>query len=194
MPLLIKPKELCRYDLVALGEVMLRFDPGDRRIWTTRHFDVYEGGGEYNVARGLKKCFGLHTAIATAFVDNAVGRLLEDLISQGGVDQSLVKWVPFDGVGRAVLAYAQLWGVPIVGTPRPRSSNAVRSTGTLYSASKACAGFTPVGSSARSRNLRAKLPVKRWKRPDDMERSCPTISTTANRSGNRWAGNRKPSG
>jgi len=102
MPLRIKPKELCRYDLVALGEVMLRFDPGDRRIWTTRHFDVYEGGGEYNVARGLKKCFGLYTAVATAFVDNAVGRLLEDLISQGGVDQSLVKWVPFDGVGRAV--------------------------------------------------------------------------------------------
>ena len=73
MPLRIKPKELCRYDLVALGEVMLRFDPGDRRIWTTRHFDVYEGGGEYNVARGLKKCFGLYTAVATAFVDNAVG-------------------------------------------------------------------------------------------------------------------------
>lgn len=102
MPLRIKPKEQCRYDLVALGEVMLRFDPGERRIWTTRHFDVYEGGGEYNVARGLKKCFGLDTAIATAFVDNAVGRLLEDLICQGGVDPSLVKWVQFDGVGRTV--------------------------------------------------------------------------------------------
>jgi len=102
MPLHIKPKEQCRWDLVSLGEVMLRFDSGDRRIWTTRHFDVYEGGGEYNVARGLKRCFGLDTAIVTAFVDNAVGRLLQDLIYQGGVDQSLVKWRPFDGVGRAV--------------------------------------------------------------------------------------------
>ena len=102
MALKIKPKEQCRWDLVSLGEVMLRLDPGERRIWTTRSFDVYEGGGEYNVARGLKKCFGLDTAIVTAFVDNAVGRLLQDLICQGGVDQSWVKWVPFDGIGRSV--------------------------------------------------------------------------------------------
>ena len=97
-----KPKEGCRWDLVALGEVMLRFDPGDKRIWTTRKFDVYEGGGEYNVARSLKRCFGLESAIVTAFADNAVGRLLQDLIYQGGVDQSLVRWVPEDGVGRTV--------------------------------------------------------------------------------------------
>ena len=97
-----KPKEGCRWDLVALGEVMLRFDPGDKRIWTARKFDVYEGGGEYNVARSLKRCFGLESAIVTAFADNAVGRLLQDLIYQGGVDQSLVRWVPEDGVGRTV--------------------------------------------------------------------------------------------
>ncbi|HYL85529.1 MAG TPA: sugar kinase [Candidatus Angelobacter sp.] len=102
MALSIKPKDRCRWDLLSLGEVMLRLDPGERRIWTTRSFDVYEGGGEYNVARGLKKCFGLDTAVVTAFVDNAVGRLLQDLICQGGVDQSLVKWMPFDGVGRSV--------------------------------------------------------------------------------------------
>jgi 2-dehydro-3-deoxygluconokinase len=102
VPLKIKPKENCRWDLVSLGEVMLRFDPGERRIWTTRTFDVYEGGGEYNVARGLKRCFGMDTAIVTAFVDNAIGWLLQDLIYQGGVDTSLVKWVPFDGVGRIV--------------------------------------------------------------------------------------------
>ena len=102
MALTIKAKKECRWDLVSLGEVMLRLDPGERRIWTTRSFDVYEGGGEYNVARGLKKCFGLDTAVVTAFVDNAVGRLLQDLICQGGVDQSLVKWMPFDGVGRSV--------------------------------------------------------------------------------------------
>ena len=102
MPMTIKPKDGCRWDLVALGEVMLRFDPGDKRVATARSFEVYEGGGEYNVARGLKRCFGLDTAIVTAFADNPVGRLLEDLIYQGGVDQSLVRWVPFDGVGRTV--------------------------------------------------------------------------------------------
>jgi 2-dehydro-3-deoxygluconokinase len=100
--LTIKPKEQCRWDLVSLGEVMLRFDPGDRRIWTTRAFEVSEGGGEYNVARGLKRCFGLQTAIVTAFADNPVGRLLEDLIYQGGIDQSLIRWVPYDSVGRTV--------------------------------------------------------------------------------------------
>ncbi|MFZ1010382.1 MAG: sugar kinase [Candidatus Sulfotelmatobacter sp.] len=98
--LTIKPAERCRWDLVSLGEVMLRFDPGDRRVWTTRQFEVSEGGGEYNVARGLKRCFGLESAIVTAIVDNPVGRLLQDLIYQGGVDQSLIRWVEFDGVGR----------------------------------------------------------------------------------------------
>src|ERR671923_2780195 len=102
MALTIKPKNECRWDLVSLGEVMVRFDPGDRRIATTRSFDVYEGGGEYNVARGLKRCFGLDTAVVTAFADNPVGRLVQDLIYQGGVDQSYVKWVKYDGVGRNV--------------------------------------------------------------------------------------------
>jgi 2-dehydro-3-deoxygluconokinase len=102
MSLKIRTKENCRWDLVSLGEVMLRLDPGEKRIWTTRSFDIYEGGGEYNVARGLKRCFGLDTAIVTAFAENPVGRLLQDLIYQGGVDQSLVRWVPYDGVGRTV--------------------------------------------------------------------------------------------
>src|SRR5262245_24348369 len=101
MALTIKPKKDCRWDLVSLGEVMVRFDPGERRIATARSFDVCEGGGEYNVARGLKRCFGLDTAVVTAFVDDPVGRLLQDLIYQGGVDQSLVRWVEHDGVGRA---------------------------------------------------------------------------------------------
>ena len=98
----IRPKSECRWDQISLGEVMLRFDPGDRRIWTTRSFDVYEGGGEYNVARGLKRCFGLDTAVITSLVDNPVGRLVQDLIYQGGVDQSLIKWVADDGVGRTI--------------------------------------------------------------------------------------------
>jgi 2-dehydro-3-deoxygluconokinase len=90
-----------RWDEVSLGEVMLRLDPGEGRIATTRTFSVWEGGGEYNVARGLRRCFGLRTAVATALADNPVGRLVEDLMLQGGVDTSLLRWVPYDGVGRA---------------------------------------------------------------------------------------------
>jgi 2-dehydro-3-deoxygluconokinase len=81
---------------------MLRLDPGEERIHTTRVFRVWEGGGEYNVARGLRRCFGLRTTIVTALVDNAVGRLVEDLLLQGGVDTSHLRWVPSDGVGRKV--------------------------------------------------------------------------------------------
>ena len=88
-----------RWDCVSLGEVMLRLDPGDDRIHTARTFRAWEGGGEYNVARGLRRCFGLRTVIATALAENPVGRLVEDLMLQGGVDQDLVRWVPFDGVG-----------------------------------------------------------------------------------------------
>ena len=102
MPLAIKDKAACRWDQVSLGEVMLRLDPGEGRIHTARAFQVWEGGGEYNVARGLKRCFGLDTAVVTALVDNAVGRLVQDLIYQGGVDQSHLKWVRDDGVGRTV--------------------------------------------------------------------------------------------
>src|SRR5256884_7641559 len=98
----IPPADGRRWDLVALGEVMLRLDPGEARIATTRTFHAWEGGGEYNVARGLKRCFGLDTAVVTAFADNPVGRLIQDLIYQGGVDQSLVRWVDYDGVGRNV--------------------------------------------------------------------------------------------
>ncbi|HWW17452.1 MAG TPA: sugar kinase [Candidatus Saccharimonadales bacterium] len=101
MTLQIKSKQQCRWDLVSLGEVMVRFDPGEKRIATTRSFDVCEGGGEYNVARGLKRCFGLDTVVVTAFADDPVGRLLQDLVYQGGVDPSQIRWVEHDGVGRA---------------------------------------------------------------------------------------------
>src|SRR5437016_2188879 len=93
----IKLKDNCRWDFVSLGEVMLRFDPGDRRIATARQFDVWEGGGEYNVARGLRRCFGMDTAVVTALADNPIGRLVQDLIYQGAVDQSHLKWK----IGRA---------------------------------------------------------------------------------------------
>jgi 2-dehydro-3-deoxygluconokinase len=97
----LKNRETCRWDAVALGEVMLRLDPGAGRVRTARSFHVWEGGGEYNVARALRKCFGLRTAVVTALVDNEVGHLVEDFMLTGGVDVSHVKWVPFDGLGRA---------------------------------------------------------------------------------------------
>lgn len=102
MSLEIRPASECRYDLVSLGEIMLRLDPGELRVRTAREFRAWEGGGEYNVARGLRRCFGLRTGVVTAFADNEVGRLLEDLILQGGVDTTFVKWVPYDGIGRTV--------------------------------------------------------------------------------------------
>lgn len=101
MTLSIRSPGECRWDAVGLGEVMLRLDPGPARIRTARQFTVWEGGGEYNVVRGLRRCFGLRTAVVTAVVDNEIGRLLEDLMMQGGVDLSHVKWVPFDGIGRS---------------------------------------------------------------------------------------------
>src|ERR1700739_4639833 len=91
-----------RVDVLSLGEVMLRMDPGEGRIHTTRHFNVWEGGGEDNVARGLRRCFGMRTAVAAAFSDNPVRRLFEDFILQGGGDTSLIRWMPYDGVGRTV--------------------------------------------------------------------------------------------
>jgi len=101
MTLKLRSESECRWDLISLGEVMLRLDPGDARIHTARRFAAWEGGGEYNVARGLRRCFGKRTAVLTALADNPVGRLVEDLMLQGGVDLSLVRWVPYDGVGRA---------------------------------------------------------------------------------------------
>jgi 2-dehydro-3-deoxygluconokinase len=102
MPLDIKPAKDCTFDEVSLGEIMLRLDPGEGRIRTARHFAAWEGGGEYNVARGLRKCFGLRTAVVTAFVDNEVGHLIEDFIMQGGVATDWIQWRPDDGIGRSV--------------------------------------------------------------------------------------------
>ena len=92
----------CQFDQVSLGEIMLRLDPGNGRVKTARRFDAYEGGGEYNVARGLRRCFGLRTAVVTALADNEIGRLIEDFILQGGVDTNFIHWMPYDGIGRTV--------------------------------------------------------------------------------------------
>ena len=98
----VRPRDTCRYDAVALGEVMLRLDPGEGRIRTARSFQAWEGGGEYNVARSLSRVFGLRTSVVTALVDNEVGHLIEELILAGGLDTSLIRWAPYDGIGRAV--------------------------------------------------------------------------------------------
>jgi len=97
----IKAADSCRYDEISLGEIMLRLDPGEGRVRNARSFTLWEGGGEYNVARGLRKCFGLRTGVVTAFPENDVGRLVEDFVMQGGVDTSLIRWVPYDGIGAA---------------------------------------------------------------------------------------------
>ena len=98
--LTIKSADSCAYDILSMGEIMLRLDPGEGRIRTARNFRAWEGGGEYNVARGLRRCFGQRAAVVTAFVKNEVGLLLEDLVLQGGVDPSFIKWTEDDGIGR----------------------------------------------------------------------------------------------
>lgn len=100
--LTVRPAQECRYDIVSLGEVMLRLDPGEGRIRTARSFRAWEGGGEYNVARGLRRAFGLRAAVVTALADNEIGRLVEDFVLTGGVDPSWIVWRPYDGIGREV--------------------------------------------------------------------------------------------
>ena len=102
MSLNIKPASQCAFDQISLGEVMLRLDPGEGRVRTARQFTVWEGGGEYNTSRGLRKCFGLRTAVCTALVDNEVGHLIEDFIMQGGVATGFISWREDDGIGRTV--------------------------------------------------------------------------------------------
>ena len=98
----LKSADQCRFYMVALGEILLRLDPGEGRVRTARQFNAWEGGGEYNVARGLRRCFGLKTAVVTAFADNEVGRLVEDFILQGGVNVDYIQWRDYDGIGRTV--------------------------------------------------------------------------------------------
>src|SRR5271155_1831956 len=102
MSLNIKPAQSAVFDQISLGEVMLRLDPGEGRVRTAREFKAWEGGGEYNVSRGLRKCFGLRAAVCTAFVDNEVGHLIEDFIMQGGVATDFIQWRPDDGIGRSI--------------------------------------------------------------------------------------------
>ncbi len=174
------PEANRRWDCLSLGEVMLRLDPGEGRIHTARQFQVWEGGGEYNVARGLRRCFGLRTAIATALAENPVGRLVEDLILQGGVDTSLLRWVPFDGVGRTVrnglnftergLRRARGGGL-LRSRPhrhQPGEARRLRLDVDFWRSGTARAGFIPAASLRRFRLPRRKWPLKPWTRPAQL--------------------------
>ena len=159
MELNLRPKEECRFDAVSLGEIMLRLDPGEGRIRTGRSFRAWEGGGEYNVIRGLHKCFGMDTAVITAFADNEVGKLMRDFIEQGGVSTDLIYWKKTDGIGRIcrnginfterASASGAPWAAPT--GPTPPSPRLRRRTSTLRpsSASWGCAGCTPAASTRR---------------------------------------------
>jgi 2-dehydro-3-deoxygluconokinase len=193
MPMKIKPKDQCRWDLVSLGEVMLRLDPVNGRIATSRQFQAWEGGGEYNVSRALKRCFGMNTAVVTALADNPIGRLIQDLIFQGGVDQDCIRWVEYDGVGRSVrngLNFTERgFGVrSAVGcSDRGHTAASQLKKGDIdwerFFSTKAPAGFTPAAFSARFRRPRRKSPPKRCKSPAVQARSCRMTSITAPHSG-----------
>ena len=143
----IKSKQQCRWDLVSLGEVMLRLDPGDTRILTAREFRAWEGGGEYNVARGLRRCFGLDTAVVTALADNAIGRLSEDLLLQGGVNLEHLRWVKYDGVGRESRAAKAapatvVWWPRRASTPSSRLRSRTRWNSAVPMPCRRCSGST----------------------------------------------------
>ena len=155
---------------------MLRLDPGEDRIHTARQFRAWEGGGEYNVARGLRRCFGLRTAIVTALADNPIGRLVEDLMLTGGVDLSHVAWVPYDGVGRTVrngLNFTERgFGVRgAVGRLRPRphrgqpAAPGRRGLGRDLRRRRARAGSTPAASSPRCPRRPRRWRPRRWRPP-----------------------------
>ena len=95
----IKSKENCRWDCVSLGEVMLRFDPGFGRVRTARSFQVWEGGGEYNVARAMRKCWGKRASVVTALPKNDLGWLVEDFARDAKVRANFLGLVETDDLG-----------------------------------------------------------------------------------------------
>jgi hypothetical protein len=156
--LTIKDSASCLWDEVSLGEVMLRLDPGEGRLHTTRTFQAWEGGGKYNVARGLRRCFGLRTAHVTALADNPVGRLVEDLMLQGGVDLRYVKWVPYDGIGqRPELHRTRLRCARRAGHDHARRHQH---------------GDAEGSRSPRQRRQRPRTAVVRWNAPSNAQEQC----------------------
>ena len=199
-PIIVKP-EGCQWDCLSLGEVMLRLDPGEVRIHTARQFTVWEGGGEYNVARGLRRCFGLRTGIVTALADNPIGRLVEDFILQGGVDTSLIHWAPYDGIGRTVrngLNFTERgFGVrAAAGCSRPRKYGDIHvkpadfNWEDIFGPQRGSRWFHTGGIFAALSESTRRSPRKRWMLPATMARQSHSISTTASHSGRASAARR----
>ena len=88
----IKSAGACRYDGVALGEVMLRLDPFDVPVAAAKQFRVWQGGGETNVACGLSYTFGLRAAVLTALVDDHLGSNIRNQLRYAGVDTTHIIW------------------------------------------------------------------------------------------------------
>lgn len=200
-PVTLRPADQCCYDIVSLGEVMLRLDPGERRIRTARSFDAWEGGGEYNVSRGLSRVFGKHAAVITSLVDDPVGHLVGDLITAGGVDDQFITWVPSDGVGRTVrtgLNFTERGfgvrgavGVSDRGHSAASQLRAKTSTSTVSLDNWECDGYTPEASTPPCH--RAALRPRRlsWQLPTLTAPLSPTTSTTARACGSRSAVKRR---
>ena len=203
MSLTIKPKSECAFDQISLGEVMLRLDPGEGRIRTARQFQVWEGGGEYNVSRGLRKCFGYKTAVVTAFADNEVGHLVEDFIMQGGVDTDFIQWRDDDGIGRTVrngLNFTERgFGIRgAVGNPdRGNTAASQLKPGDIdwdHIFGKLGVALVPHRRHLRRplRNHRRAHHRGRARPPTNTAPSFPTTSTTARRSGKPSAASTRP--
>ncbi len=101
MALRIKKEQDVSYDLVSLGECMIRLSPpGHQRIELTPVFEAYAGGGEYNVAYALAR-YGMRTAFVSRLVDNPLGHFIRNHAQTSGMDFKEVVWVKYDGSGRA---------------------------------------------------------------------------------------------
>jgi len=96
----VRPQEQCRWDGVALGEVMIRLDPIDVPFERARICRIWHGGGETNVAEGLAYCFGLRATVVTALVDDGFGRNIANQFREAGVDTSHILWFSNSGKGK----------------------------------------------------------------------------------------------
>src|ERR1700742_4934615 len=96
----IKDAKDCRYDLLSLGECMVRLSPpGHGRIEFTPTLEVWVGGGEYNVAYALSR-LGLRTGWVGGLVDNPVGKIILNHARSAGMNVSDIVTLKYDGVGR----------------------------------------------------------------------------------------------
>jgi hypothetical protein len=102
--IILKAAESCRWDCVSLGEVMLRLDPGEERIHTALNFRAWEGAENITLRTDSGGALTCEPPSLQRWpgIPSAIGQLVEDLMLQGAVGTSLVRWVPYDGIGRTV--------------------------------------------------------------------------------------------